>query len=123
MRLVSSDSATLPSLLILSKVSGDGYIHSYLPIIPDTPSMRHVPDLAVLSNNIVCEISRQECLGFEAEPAWDLFKRALVNQPSCGDCCELPSPCPQPALTFDSYFGARTCFWAAGFKHFLTPRH
>ncbi|KAJ7360762.1 hypothetical protein DFH08DRAFT_842240 [Mycena albidolilacea] len=67
-------------------VSGDGYIHSYLPIIPDTPSTRHVPDLAVLSNNIVCEISRQECLGFEAEPAWDLFKRALAEQPSCGDC-------------------------------------
>ncbi|KAJ7807539.1 hypothetical protein B0H14DRAFT_2872431 [Mycena olivaceomarginata] len=67
-------------------VSGDGYIHSYLPIIPDTPSTRHVPDLAVLSNNIVCEISRQECLGFEAEPAWDLFKRALADQPSCGDC-------------------------------------
>ncbi|KAJ7890075.1 hypothetical protein B0H14DRAFT_2561356 [Mycena olivaceomarginata] len=60
-------------------VSGDGYIHAYLPIIPDTPSTRDVPDLAVLSNNIACEISRQECLGFEPEPAWDLFKRALAD--------------------------------------------
>ncbi|KAJ7791563.1 hypothetical protein B0H13DRAFT_2172903 [Mycena leptocephala] len=67
-------------------VSGDGYIHAYLPLIPDTPSTRHVPDLAVLSNNVVCEISRQKCLGFEAEPAWNLFKRALVDRPSCGDC-------------------------------------
>ncbi|KAJ7433683.1 hypothetical protein B0H11DRAFT_2121024 [Mycena galericulata] len=67
-------------------VSGDGYIHAYLPLIPDTPSTRYVPDLAVLSHSIACEISRQECLGFEAEPAWDLFKRALADQPSCGDC-------------------------------------
>ncbi|KAJ7889493.1 hypothetical protein B0H14DRAFT_3709796 [Mycena olivaceomarginata] len=44
----------------------------------DTPSTRDVPNLAVLSNNIACEITRQECLGFEPEPAWDLFKRALA---------------------------------------------
>ncbi|KAJ7767953.1 hypothetical protein DFH07DRAFT_808194 [Mycena maculata] len=69
-----------------SFVSGDGYIHSYLPIIKDTPSTQHVPNLAVLSKNIVCEMSRRECLGSEAEPAWDLFKRVLVDQRSCGDC-------------------------------------
>ncbi|KAF7346782.1 hypothetical protein MSAN_01816700 [Mycena sanguinolenta] len=67
-------------------VSGDGYIHAYLPLIPETPTMRHVPDLAVLSHNIACQISREECLGSDAEPAWDLFKRVLVEQPSCGDC-------------------------------------
>ncbi|KAJ7486619.1 hypothetical protein FB451DRAFT_1227651 [Mycena latifolia] len=69
-----------------SFVSGDGYIHAYLPLIPDTPSTLHVPNFAVLSNNIACEISRRECLGSEGEPAWDLFKRALIDQRSCGDC-------------------------------------
>ncbi|KAJ7259134.1 hypothetical protein B0H12DRAFT_1109015 [Mycena haematopus] len=67
-------------------VSGDGYIHAYLPIIPETPLTKHVPDLAVLSHNIACRINREECLGYTAEPAWDLFKRVLVEQPSCGDC-------------------------------------
>ncbi|KAF8198773.1 hypothetical protein K438DRAFT_1823675 [Mycena galopus ATCC 62051] len=69
-----------------SFVSGDGYVHAYLPLIPDTPATHHVPDLAVLSHAVACEISRAECLGEGAEPAWQVFRRALVERPRCGDC-------------------------------------
>ncbi|KAJ7036432.1 hypothetical protein C8F04DRAFT_1095488 [Mycena alexandri] len=69
-----------------SFVSSDGYAHAYLPLIPDTPTTLHVPDLAVLSHNIACEIRRSACLGSAAEPAWDVFCRVLVERPECGDC-------------------------------------
>ncbi|KAJ6576158.1 hypothetical protein DFH09DRAFT_1150528 [Mycena vulgaris] len=81
-----ADSNTPQPRIQYAFVSGDGYVHTYLPIVEDTPSMMHVPDLAVISKAIACEMSRAECLGFNPEPAWDLFKRALVDQPACGDC-------------------------------------
>lgn len=67
-------------------VSSDGYVHPYLPLIRTPPHPRHVPNPA--SDVVKCEVSRAECLGDATEPAWDLFRRALVEKPGCGDCCE-----------------------------------
>lgn len=67
-------------------VSSDGYVHPYLPLIRTPPPPRHVPNPA--SDVVKYEVSRAECLGDATEPAWDLFRRALVEKPGCGDCCE-----------------------------------
>ncbi|KAJ7100361.1 hypothetical protein C8R44DRAFT_747419 [Mycena epipterygia] len=66
-----------------SFVSSDGYVHPYLPLIRTPPPPRHVPNPA--SDVVKYEVSRAECLGDAMEPAWYLFRRALVEKPGCGD--------------------------------------
>ncbi|KAJ6464382.1 hypothetical protein C8R45DRAFT_1174511 [Mycena sanguinolenta] len=66
-----------------SFVSSDGYVYPYLPLIRTPPPLRHVPNP---SDAVAYQISRAECLGEASEPAWDLFRRALVEKPECGDC-------------------------------------
>ncbi|KAJ7616620.1 hypothetical protein FB45DRAFT_934589 [Roridomyces roridus] len=67
-------------------VSGDGYVHAYLPLVPDTPTHQFIPDFAVLSKSVACQMSRAACLGSGEQSAWDLFRRVLVEKPRCGDC-------------------------------------
>ncbi|KAF8191952.1 hypothetical protein K438DRAFT_1935213 [Mycena galopus ATCC 62051] len=66
-----------------SFVSSDGSVHPYLPLIRTPAPIRHVPHP---TDAVAYQISRAECLGEGAEPAWDVFRRALVENPECGDC-------------------------------------
>jgi len=59
-----------------SKLRADTHYH-FVSLNGYAADYRDLPQDAV--------INRAECLGEKVEPAWDLFRRLLVDKPSCGD--------------------------------------
>jgi len=80
-------------------VSSDGYPYTYLPLsryYPLPPNQNGWANLAEASTTgqtpgPACTINRAECFddNTEFEPAVEIFKRVMLDKPTCGDCCEI----------------------------------
>ena len=90
-------------------VSSDGYPYTYLPMsryYPRPPNENGWANLAespTTGQALACTIYRAECFNdnIEFEPVGEMFKRVMLDKPTCGDCCEIGVLVSLPqALTF-----------------------
>ncbi|PPQ65809.1 hypothetical protein CVT26_000394 [Gymnopilus dilepis] len=83
-----------PNITNYAFLSSDGYPYAYLPLknhYPPPANQNGWADLAPIpsdqSPRTVCTIVKKYCFGDDSdELSADLFKRIMVDKPTCGDC-------------------------------------
>ncbi|KAF8965598.1 hypothetical protein BDZ97DRAFT_1811431 [Flammula alnicola] len=71
-------------------LSSDGYPYTYLPLrkyYPLPPHQNGWADFASGETRMACKIDRKQCFSNDSnEPAVEMLKRIMVDNPTCGDC-------------------------------------
>ena len=91
----------------------------YYPRPPNEDGWANLAESPTTGQALACIIDRAECFNdnTEFEPAVEMFKRVMLDKPTCGDCCKIGILVSLPQiLTFSlssprfSYHRARRVF-------------